>query len=459
MKRFWAIVAICLFLLKPASLRAEESASCEDWNALLESGADPNARAGTGVAGLSGSTSCFGQNGNRYLDTLQQKFGRSVNRDLFSVLERWDIVPSWINKQPNKAKDWLTEFHSRVLAQDWPTEIKDATVAIIEGRRETLALSIEHNHVITMFDSTPAYLAQLLEIVYHPFVPPASDDPDALMVIDPDRIIEALDRLAEMLSMLKETSYLEGPDVIWQPAVIFATRFIYYHELGHLVIPMNRDFYCVDLYPMEQYLDEEICADLYALSLLALETRSSSDFQVAAMSGIALAMSLIAAQEFVNEEELVNGTIHRSIKGTVLRMERILHEARIAVREGYLSYGALRVAEEQWQRFKEMLRYVVRLRSPVFRLLRETAAGPKDDWSVARNEIVKWCVFGECTRLAATLNMICESVKDQMDVATAPIILKIVEYIVGETRGIEQWLGLQRELQQRNDGCSALATK
>ena len=222
--------------------------------------------------------------------------GRS--EELIALLLAWDALPQWYSDQP----DWLREFHGRVLDEDWPEHLKTAAVALIEGRGSGPAFAVQDDHVIVLFDSTPAYLSQLLEITNHPFSFPDSDDPNALMIINPRRVAEAVDQLAGMLGMLSETSYLEGPEVVWRPATIFGSRFIYYHELGHLVVPDDRELYCAfSVEPVEIPFKEEMCADRFALSMLALETRSSSEFQVAAAAGVAAAMSLVASQEFVRE--------------------------------------------------------------------------------------------------------------------------------------------------------------
>ena len=375
--------------------------------------------------------------------------GRSA--ELISILKGWHALPPWFIDKPDPPPDWLREFHSRVLTQDWPDGLKSAVVALIEGHSKKRGFSIPSDHVIVLFDSTPAYLSQMLEIINYPLAFPDSDDPHAKMKIDSNRAEEAIDQLARMLGMLKETSYLEGPEEIWRPATVFGTRFIYYHELGHLVIPMDRDFFCgFSVEALEAEFKKEMCVDRFALGMLALETRSSSHFQVAAAAGIAAAMSLSASQEFVGDDTL------GLTKQAVLRMARILHWGRLSGELGMLSPDAVTVAEAHWDMFRELLRNVGsrgHLPSPIYSLLREAASRPRSEWYVARNHIVKWCAFGNCAQVVETLDEICNSAKGQLEYPAARRTLEVVEYILEETRPLESSLRLFEHLRV-NDRCN-----
>ena len=82
--------------------------------------------------------------------------------------------------------------------------------------------------------------------------------------------------------------------------------------------------------------------------------------------------------------------------------------------------------------------------SPVFSLLNQTSARPEGDWPVARDHIVRWCVFGQRDKLVATLRRVSESARVQA--AREPRALKALEviaYILKETAPLEPELGLR----------------
>ena len=385
---------------------------------------------------------CFAQdNGNDFtaddakiLEELRKLDGRSEN--LFSVLKDWNSFPHWVIEQQNLRLDWLKTLHENVTRQAWPDELKNAVAGTIEGRSERLAYSTRGNHrVIAIFDSTPVYLAQLVEIINHPLVLPGSSDPQAPMIFDSNRETEAVQLLTQVLGMLRETSYLDGPEELWRPVVVLGTRFFYYHELGHLLLELDSNpAWRFDLYPIEQDYSEELFADRFAFSMLVLETRSKPEIQDVAMAGMTFAMVLIALQEFIDDETF------GSIKGAVLRMGRIHHWAQRAIYNQDLSQDSLTLSDYYWRLFKEMLKKIDSVTSPVHSLLRQTANRPESDWELARNQFVKWCVFGDCLKVAATFNQICKDTKDQLSIIQAKKTLRVVNYILNETRPLEQSL-------------------
>ena len=129
-----------------------------------------------------------------------------------------------------------------------------------------LAFSTRGYHrVIGFYDTTPVYLSRLIEIVNYPMVFPRSSDPNARMLWDTRREeVEAVDQLAEMLGMLRETSYLEGPAAVWRQGVIAGTRFIYYHELGHLVLNLDEHpRWRFDLHRLERKFHRRFANELF----------------------------------------------------------------------------------------------------------------------------------------------------------------------------------------------------
>ena len=391
------------------------------------------------VASLMGVTVCIGQSTHarssfsnfQLLETLRKEL--EIPDELLQILGDWDAIPSWATMQSDLRTDWLKALHENATGDDWPHDLKSAVAGIISGRAESLAFSTQGDHrVIGLFDSTPAYLSQLLETINHPFVPPSSSDPNAPMILDPDRRREAAKNLAQLLGMLRETSYLDGPNVVWHPAVILGTRFIYYHELGHLILNRSDDSsWRFPLEPVEEERSEEFYADRIALVLLILETRSDADIQVSALAGVAFAMALVASQEFVDAKE------KRSIKWAVLRMARLQHWARMAVDSNDLSPEALGLLNYYWNLYKKMLREVETVPSPVFDLLRQTSGRQNSEWTIARNHIAKWCSFGECRKVATTLNDVCESAKRSPESALAADALRVIKYILEEMNSTE----------------------
>lgn len=384
----------------------------------------------------------------RVLDALRQK--EEMPQELLSVLKEWNVVPSWAVGRLNLRVDWLRTLHENVTREAWPIELKEAVAGTVAARSLGLAFSTTGSHrVIGIFDATPAYLSQLLELVNHPLVLPESADPSAKMSFNASRGSEAVRRLAQLLGMLKETSYLDGPEKVWRPAVILGTRFIYYHELGHLVLKLDASpVWRFDVQSSESEFAEELNADRFAFSMLTLETGSNPRAQVSAMVGIVFAMGLIASQEFVNEKSFA------SIKGSVLRMKRLFHWGRLAASMGKLSPEALTVSTHYWRLFELLLRKIDNVPSPVSALLRHTADRPKSAWKLARNRVVKWCAFGECRRVTAALREVCISAKRRIDSQKAKMTLQVIDYILGETARLEPQLGLARPLQ--DEACSTL---
>lgn len=389
------------------------------------------------VMSLMGVTAGIGQSTNVHssptnvqeFEAIKRALEESVSNEIIQTLADWNAIPSWATRPRELRTDWLRTLHENVTGDDWPQALQDAAAGTIVGGDEILAFAAQgKNHsIIGVFDSTPAYLSQLLEIINHPLVPPGSPDPHAPMILDPDRGFEAVDKLAKLLGMLRETSYLDGPDVVWRPAVILGTRFVYYHELGHLLLNQSNDFlWRFALEPIENERSEEFYADRFALAMLILETRSHPDLQGAALAGVAFAMALIASQELVDKKG------EGSIKWAVLRMARLQHWARIAVDLNKLSPEAPDLLNFYWDLFVKILQRVETIPSPISDLLRQTSGLQNSEWTIARNHIAKWCSFGECREVVATLNEACESARRNQNAALGIDTLRVIKYVVAQ---------------------------
>ena len=397
----------------------------------------------TGIVILLNAVNCFGQT-----DAIQKAFfddpSQKISERLFLTLKDWKAVPNWDVEQQKIREDWLESLHKNVVGDDWPKELRQALAGTLPGGNEKLGLSTPGDHrVIGIYDTTPAYLSRLMEIVNYPMVFPRSSDPNARMLWDRGREVEAVNQLAEMLGMLRETSYLEGPTAVWRQGVIAGTRFIYYHELGHLVLNFDEHpRWKFELHKLEQEFSEgfaeELYADRYAFIMLLQEVRSHPNLQSTMMTGVALAMALVASQEFFNER---NEKPFSPIAGSQMRMRRLLYWAEIARNWGDLEPRAFTTMQNQWDRFKTMLQKVTidSLPTPVFNLLQQASEGRQHDWESARNQVVKWCSFGECLKVADTLNKVCGEMR-LLNTAPAKRILQTINYILMEARKLEPLL-------------------
>ena len=364
---------------------------------------------------------------------------------LICALEAWGALPPWVLQTTNS--EWLELLHRNVTMEGWPEDLRAARAEMVERRGLYLGRSIDGHdqHLITMSRAIPAHLEELFQIVARPLIEPAAGERDRKMRIDQRRRSEAAADLAELIGMLEHTSYIDSDEAIWRPEVIFAARFIYYHELGHLTsFCLENSCSALDLLAEEEDLSEEMRADLVAFSLLALELRNQDpDLFFVGFSGISLAMCLMGAQEFATPYTVDL----RRTRTAVLRMARLQHWTTVGIEADMLPSESIRGLRFWWDPFNELLREVNLVPSPILRLLAETADGPEEEWLHARNEIVKWVAFGDSERIVAGVsavyqNAVARSAKE----ARARRVVALVRYIVAETKFLEPELGLEKVL-------------
>jgi hypothetical protein len=253
-------------------------------------------------------------------------------------LEQRKAFPEWaINPE---SEDWLGSLHKAVTEMNWPEKLTEARAGLLErGGNLGSAVSSEQAKAIVMPVCTPAYLRSLMNIINLPMVFPNSSDPNAKMLFDQRKVVEAVHQLGHLSGMLEETGYLDAPRDYWGGAVTLGARFLYYHELGHL----SQDLSTKQNLPNwivagEEYLVEELLADQFALSMLVMELKNHEDLQFVGFSGIVLALSFMALKEF-SEKEYEGGT--RRIKNAMLRMQRQFWWGGLSVKMGGISEEAI----------------------------------------------------------------------------------------------------------------------
>jgi hypothetical protein len=341
----------------------------------------------------------------------------------------------------------VRSLHDNVAGANWPEEIREAVAGVVEGKGgQTYANSATGEELgIGVMDFTPAYVWQVVQIVNYPYVFPDSDDPGAHMLFDPELQVVAARELSEVAGLLYETGYLSGK-AAWSGGVVAAARFLYYHELGHLVRSTGAWTAEIKFYPEEFPYAEEIYADQFACIMLALELRGEpSDVQVVGTSGIAFAVSLLALSEFASGEA-PSGT--RSTRVATYRMGRIRHYlGLLSDSEGANSRQSLVVMEEYWKRFTDLLRIVSAVPSPMELLMRETSHQPTEEWGVARDTVLAWCAWGNCDRVRSSFSAIYGKACEEASTAGNSRMLDVMDFVLEQTGEFEPDLGLQTATQ------------
>jgi len=398
----------------------------------------------------------------------------SESPKLISQLKTWEALPAWLLSADKLHENWVESFHSNSVYKDWPDRVKDAVARTMSGCKTLAGSSMGQRLAIKFSDRTPVFLREIQEIVTYPLVCPDSPDPmhgdwekmhqaasrgcpdsppHATMLVHPGMKQEAARRLALMLGMLEETSYLDGSDSEWNGGVRFGSHFIYYHEIGHLVLSIPNAWPPIEIRPEEEEFAEEIRADQIGMAMLATELRNQKPEVIFwGFMGISVAMSFIAAQEFVQPYK--DGL--RQTKGAVFRMARLKHLTRLSVEKGLLPSDALTGLQFYWDLFTDLLREVKVVPSPVFSLIRETADRPQTDWTKARNEIVKWCAFGnKKSVIAAVADIYRDALGQQSSQPRARRAVNVVDFLLNQTEAFEPDLGLREAIRPRPSPATA----
>lgn len=377
---------------------------------------------------------------------LQLRKETGLSPKLIKKLIKWRAIPDWLEQVSETQNDWAESLHHNVVKDSsWPNYMKNLNVKseTVSNGRSYIAKSSAST--IRISNITPVYLRELTEILNYPLVPPNSDDPNAKMLFDTTRIENAVRQLERFQGMISETGYFEGTNVLWGAAEIFGSRFIYYHELAHANQYNTSDTLKVHLLSEEEYLKYEIEADQFALSMIALELRhADDDTQVLAFIGIATAMSLIATSEYT-EPYVKNG--YRSIKGAIYRISRLIYYANIAVKLEYLNQEAINAFNFYLNLMKSLLSRIDHIPNPVFELVYQTADQPKKNWTIFRNQVVKWCIFGDRNMAIRYLKEVYNSALTQsLTEPRAKRALEVYEYLFHQTEGLDWNVNLRKSI-------------
>lgn len=379
-----------------------------------------------------------------FLGSYERETG--VSAKVLAQLRQWNAIPDWAEAAARIREDWLASVHHNVARDGWPADLQNADVRTIQGRGRNIAISNAAHGAIGVFAYAPAYLRRIMEIVNYPLVRPGASDPNAKMLLDRTRQSEASAQLAHMLGMLDETGYIDAP-TDWGGGVVFGTRFLYYHELGHLSQALNAAGASLGLQPEEAPYAYEMIADQFALAMVMLELRNQSqDLQVVGMSGIAFAMALIASFEYT---DTTYARDVRRIKGAVYRVGRLIYWSEGAARDGMIAPAAVTVMQQYWSSYTDLLRQVKAIPSPTMSLVATAASGTAEDRVLARNTIVKWCAFGDCARVRSHLRAAYRSARvAAVNNAEAARVVDVINAIISQTARLEPDLGLANVLRE-----------
>jgi len=121
--------------------------------------------------------------------------------------------------------------------RDLPIEVsafKDAGLHQLYVARAMARVGLLHL-LNAMPIATPIFIRAIVDVMNLAMVPPNSRDPNAKMLLDPKKLDDAGRELARLAGDIADVGYLDSTDAEWGGGVIMATRFMYYHELGHLL--------------------------------------------------------------------------------------------------------------------------------------------------------------------------------------------------------------------------------
>lgn len=373
----------------------------------------------------------------------------AFSKELLCQLSAWDALPSWTLSVATARSNWAELLHKNVVRADWPSYLRSTATEMIQTNQVTLGTSFvgHDSRKIEIPYLTPIYLRELMEILASVVVKPNSADPSATMPIDGSRKPEAASRLARLASMLEYTSYIDNKDFRWNPLLIFAARFVYYHELAHTTTLFSGRFGVkFRLFPKETRYEEEMRADYIALSFLLAELRNHRDLVHIAMSGISLAMSFLAVQEF----SVPYTAEKRSTKNTHFRMARMKYWIEQDVNQGVVPSEAGGALTFFWDLCIDLLRRVEVIPSPAFELLARATETNETGWIRTRNEIVRWITFGDKKSVLVNIKAVRDWAFRKASVDEgARRVTKVLEYVLRETEGIEPELGLKGSLLSR----------
>ncbi|MEM9545357.1 MAG: hypothetical protein AAGA77_05260 [Bacteroidota bacterium] len=368
---------------------------------------------------------------------------------LLLQLEEWNALPTWLSKGKKSREDWLIALHENTIKMGWPKKSQDAVTKVNVSRGIELAGATTGSELsISIQESLPILLQKLLEIINGCIIAESVDEQRMKIFIDSLNFEKCISRSKLFLGFLEKIEFYDSPlSESQSPLIQSATEFLYYHEFGHILasIPDSLDFIKTELLPEEDEYEEEILADYFAFIMTSVKyEKQSPDDQFIAFSGISLAMSLILCLDFCDHSVSKNGFLET--KMTSFRMSRLKHWTMISVDQKLLTPQANSGLSILWDTTDKILSSITDTTSPIFNLIYETTSQPRQNWTVARNEFVKWYTFGNRSKIIAELELVYKSAKEQTKFPKAQAALEIFEYIIDSTSHLEPELGLKESV-------------
>lgn len=378
-------------------------------------------------------------------DLLQEcRLYHAVHPTLLAEVGRRNLTPPWAKHFDHEREDWLASLHHAVTDEGWDV-LESATAGLIPHGQFLGAAEAAKAIVIPI--STPVYLHTLLDLLSRPMVPPDTADPEANMLWASARAQEAMREFKFLMGMLAETNYLDAPQMgdAWLPAVTAGTRFIYYHELGHVVHAQVQDHQLPSWLNQREAEDPdlpfEMVADQFGLSMILLELRHHRELLIPGIAGVVLALGLVVMKAYVELDGPPPGY-------AVMRMNRLFDWAEKAKRLNSCTEEALTASKHLWSTlytyFREM--HGNHLPSPIFALLRQTSQQPRSAWPTASGHVLQWCTFGDQNRVLRTLRSIRGQALARPNDERAKGVLAVINFLVDDLRDVDHVLGLREAL-------------
>lgn len=380
----------------------------------------------------------------RLLDDIKDSY--HVPAALLQELKQRNALPSWFEENSNPQNEWLAAFHKH-LTEQWPDQLRSASAGLLFRGNHIAASTWDDSGIgsaIVMPAATPAYLCRLWEIIDRSLIPPESPEPNEYMLQTNVSLDDAGLQLGETVGMWIDTGYMDCSTEVWKPVVAAGARFLYYHELAHLVYEFEEGK--AKLNPAPKWLQStepelriELLADRLALVYLVIEEMNTPQLKSTALAGASLAMSLMAIREFATASNIEA----RSIRNSENRMASLLGWSSFFVEKGMLEDLDFNPARVIWGTSCQLLQKIGNIPSPTWNLLNKIARRNRNRWLEASTSIVKWCAFGDRNRVIISL----QKAVNNIPPSRLYPIKELLCFIRDDTENLEPMLGLRKTIE------------